>query len=73
MTNTKKSILWSVLVKYDGVVEYTKFCDSLSNLIQDKSNSDDMINIYTHLAKIDKVDYKRVDEAVGVEISNHLF
>lgn len=69
----KKSILWGVLSKYDGLVEYTKFCDSLSNLIQDKATGDDILTVYTHLAKIDRVDYNKVDEAVGVEISNYLF
>jgi len=70
---TKKSILWSVLAKYDGLEDYTKFCDSLSKLIQDKSNGDDILTVYTHLNKIDRADYNRVDEAVGIEISNYLF
>lgn len=73
INTTKKSILWSVLAKYDGLEDYAKFCDSLSRLIQDKSNGDDILTVYTHLNKIDRVDYNRVDEAVGIEISNYLF
>jgi hypothetical protein len=74
MINTnKKSILWDVLSKYDGIAEYSKFCDSLSNIIQDKSNGDDILTVYVNLSKIDRIDYNKVDEAVGVEINNYLF
>lgn len=71
--NSKKSILWSVLEKYDSFVDYKNFCNSLSNLIQDKSTGDDILTIYTHYDKIDRVDLDKVDDVVGVEINNYLF
>lgn len=73
LTNTKKSILWSILSKYDGLAEFTKFCDSISNLIQEKSNGDDLVTIYQHFTALDKADYNVVNDAVGFEINNHLF
>ncbi len=73
MIKTKQSILWSVLSKYDGLTDFTKFCDSISNFIQNKSNGDDIIAVYQHFTVIDKVDYNKVNEAIGDDINNYLF
>lgn len=73
LTNTKKSILWSVLSKYDGLTEFNKFCDSISNLIQEKYSGNDLVTIYQHFTSLDKSDYNVVNEAIGFEINNHLF
>lgn len=69
----KQSTLWSVLAKYDGLAEFNTFCDSISNFIQNKSNGDDIITVYQNLAVIDKEDYKKINEVIGVEINNYLF
>jgi len=73
LTNTKKSILWRILNKYDGITDFNKFCDSISNLIQEKSNGDDLVTIYQHFTEIEKADYIVVNDAIGFEINNHLF
>ena len=72
-TNTKKSNLWEVLVRYDGIEDFNKFCNSLSKFIQDEAKGEDILTVYTHSNLIDRADYKKIDEAIGAEISNHLF
>lgn len=68
-----KSILWSVLEKYDNYIDYKNFCDSLSNCIQDKCNSDDMIVIFKNLQLIDKSDRIKIDNAIGSKIDFCMF
>lgn len=67
-----QSTLWSVLTKYDGVAD-AKFCDSISNFIQNKSNVDDIINVYRQLTLLDKEDCIKINVVIGDEINNYLF
>lgn len=73
ITTENKAILWSVLEKYDGIKEYTKFCDAISNLIQGKNNSGDFLVVYNFLMKIDTVDQKKIDTTIGADIDACLF
>lgn len=68
-----KAILWSILEKYDGISEYIKFCDSLSNIIQDKNESNDLLVVYINLVKIEKCDRNKIDETIGNKIDTLLF
>lgn len=69
----KKEILWSVLVKYDGIKELNSFCDSLSRFIQGKQNGDDIIRVFQGLSIIESIDKGKIDKTIGVEIDNFLF
>ena len=69
----KKEILWSVLEKYDGVSNLNKFCDSISNFIQNKQNGNDIINVYRSLDTIDKVDRSKINKTIGGDIDSFLF
>lgn len=73
ITTENKAILWSILEKYDGIKEYTKFCDAISNLIQGKNNSGDFLVVYNFLMKIDTVDQKKIDTTIGADIDACLF
>ena len=70
---TKQSLLWSVLSKYDGNTDFIKFCDSLSNFIQNKITGKDFETIYKHFTLIDKSDYQMINEAIGTEVNNYFF
>jgi hypothetical protein len=72
MKNTK-AILWSILEKYDGYSDYTSLCNSISNFIQDKYTSEDLIIIYVNLNKIDKSDMIAINSTIGSEIDTCLF
>lgn len=72
MINNNK-ILWSVLVKYDGVENFNSFCDGISNFIQNKQNSTDIINIFQSLSKIDTSDKIKIDKTIGSHIDSLLF
>lgn len=69
----RQSILWSVLSKYDGHADFTKFCDSISRFIQNNVTGDDFITVYQHLNTIDREDYNKVNEAIGGDIDNYFF
>lgn len=73
ITTENKAILWSILEKYDGIKEYTKFCDAISNLIQGKNNSGYFLVVYNFLMKIDTVDQKKIDTTIGADIDACLF
>jgi hypothetical protein len=68
-----KSILWSILEKYDGISEYSKFCDALSRFIQGEINKNDILVIYQSLLVIDMIDKKKIDSTIGYEIDSCLF
>jgi hypothetical protein len=68
-----KKALWSILNKYDGLTDFTKFCDSISNFIQDKSDNTDAVTVFQHFTSIDKEDYTLINESIGSEINSHLF
>lgn len=67
-----KQTLWKILEKYD-CVEYKDLCDSLSNIIQDKSSSTDLLTIYVSLEKIQREDRDRIEKEIGNEITGVLF
>ena len=69
----KKEILWSVLAKYDGISEFTSFCDSVSKFIQEKQNGDDVVKIFQSLDLIDKSDKSKIDKTIGNDIDSFLF
>lgn len=73
MDVNKQSTLWSILTKYDGVAEFDKFCDAISNFIQGKSDNNDIISIYRKFTLIDKQDYININLVIGKEITNYLF
>ena len=73
ITTENKAILWSILEKYDGISEYTNFCDSLSRFIQGKISNTDILVVYQSLLTIDMVDKKKIDSTIGAEIDACLF
>jgi hypothetical protein len=68
-----KSVLWSVLERYDGDSKYVKFCDSISRFIQNSFNGDDILTIYLHYGLIDKKDLAKIDCTIGDTIDSFLF
>ena len=40
-----KKVLYNILVKYDNDESFRDFCDSLSNIIQNKFGKNDIMNI----------------------------
>jgi hypothetical protein len=73
ITTKNKAILWSILEKYDGIKEYDKFCDAISNLIQDKNVSGDFLVVYNFLLKLDVIDQNKIDITIGADIDACLF
>jgi hypothetical protein len=73
ITTKNKGILWSVLEKYDGIKEYAKFCDALSNFIQDKESNSDILTVYSFLYSLDVSDKKKIDSTIGSKIDVCLF
>jgi hypothetical protein len=73
ITTENKAILWSILDKYDGISEYKNLCDSLSRIIQDKTNNTDILSVYQSLLTIDMTDKKKIDSTIGDEIDVCLF
>lgn len=69
----KKEILYSVLVKYDGVKNLNKFCDSISNFIQNKQIGNDIINVYQSFNDIDQSDLSKIKKTIGGDIDYFLF
>ena len=68
-----KSSLWSLLEKYDTDTQYSKFCNSLSELIQDKVNADNLLIVFTTLSRLDSCDIKLINETIGADIDACLF
>lgn len=73
ITTENKAILWSILEKYDGISEYTNFCDALSRFIQESINGTDILVVYQSLLIIDMIDKKKIDSTIGAEIDACLF
>ncbi len=69
----KKEILWSVLEKYDGLSNLSRFCDSISNFIQNKQDGNDIINVYRSLDTIEQSDRKKINITIGGDIDAFLF
>ncbi len=68
-----KSNLWFILERYDNHPDYNKLCNSLSNLIQDKGNIDDILVIFQSMSIIDLEDKKIIDKSIGADIDACLF
>lgn len=73
ITTENKATLWSILEKYDGISEYTNFCDALSRFIQGSINGTDILVVYRSLLIIDVIDRKKIDSTIGTEIDACLF
>ncbi len=73
LSNTTKSILWSILDKYDGDKDYFCFCDALSRIIQEKPKGADLLVVYNHFRKIDISDKTGIDHTIGSHIEYSLF
>lgn len=69
MSNEKEKI-WKLLVKYDNTL--LEFCDSLSNILQNKQSKSDILNIVKNYKNIDYVDAIIVDSILGESITNAL-
>ena len=66
MTNRDKNTIWNILSKYDNTL--TSMCDSLSNILQEKSDKTDYINVFRNYRKMDFEDTKIVDIVLGDKI-----
>ena len=66
MTNRDKNTIWNILSKYDNTL--TSMCDSLSNILQEKSDKTDYINVFRNYRKMDIEDTKIVDIVLGDKI-----
>ena len=66
MTNRDKNTIWNILSKYDNTL--TSMCDSLSNILQEKSEKNDYINVFRNYHKMDFEDTKIVDLVLGDKI-----
>lgn len=67
-----KANLWTVLEKYDSK-DYDGLCNPLSRLIQGKSTSGDLLDIFTFLEKIQKEDREIIENEIGNDITAVLF
>lgn len=67
-----KGNLWTVLEKYDSK-DYDALCNGLSRVIQGKSTSGDLLDIFTFMEKIDKVDKDILEKEIGNDITTLLF
>lgn len=67
-----KSSLWQILEKYDSK-EYDALCNGLSRIIQGKSTSGDLLDIFTYLDKIQKEDRDIIENQIGNDITTVLF
>lgn len=72
-TQEVKSNLWFILERYDNINEYNKLCSSLSNLIQDKGNIDDILVVFQSMNQIDSQDRKILNKSIGSDIDACLF
>lgn len=67
-----KANLWSILEKYDSK-DYDGLCNPLSRLIQGKSDSSDLLDIFTYMDKLQKEDREIIEKEIGNDITNVLF
>ena len=66
MTNRDKNTIWNILSKYDNTL--TSMCDSLSNILQEKADKSDYVNVFRNYRKMDIEDTKIVDIVLGSKI-----
>ena len=68
MKISQKEQIWSILDKYDRSL--SSFCDSLSNVIQEKSLKSDFLMIFRNYNNIDTHDALILDQIIGNQIMN---
>jgi hypothetical protein len=66
MTNRDKNTFWNILSKYDNTL--TSMCNSLSNILQEKADKSDYINVFKNYRKMDFEDTKIIDIVIGNKI-----
>ena len=66
MTNRDKNTIWNILSKYDNTL--TSMCNSLSNILQEKADKSDYINVFKNYRKMDFEDTKIIDIVIGNKI-----
>ena len=66
MTKRDKNTIWNILSKYDNTL--ISMCDSLSNILQEKSDKTDYINVFRNYRKMDFEDTEIVDLVLGDKI-----
>lgn len=67
-----KGNLWTVLEKYDSK-DYDGLCNGLSRIIQGKSTSGDLLDVFTYMDKLQKEDRDIIEAEIGNDITNVLF
>jgi hypothetical protein len=67
-----KGNLWNIIEKYD-CKEFDTLCDGLSKIIQGKSTSGDLLDIFTCMEKMQKEDREIIEKEIGNDITNVLF
>jgi hypothetical protein len=67
-----KGNLWTILEKYDSK-DYDGLCNGLSRIIQGKSTSGDLLDVFTYMEKIQKEDRDIIENEIGNDITNVLF
>lgn len=67
-----KASLWYILEKYDSK-DYDGLCNGLSRIIQGKSNSGDLLDIFTYMEKIQKEDRDIIENQIGNDLTTVLF
>jgi hypothetical protein len=63
----QKEKIWSVLCKYEQTLG--SLCDSLSNILQEKEEKNDYINVFRNYRKMSIEDTKIVDMVLGEKIA----
>ena len=61
-----QKVLYDIMVKYDNDESFRSLCDSLSNIIQNKFDKNDIITIIRFSDVIDTNEFKFIDNNVGL-------
>ena len=67
-----KENIWTILEKYD-IKDYEILCNGLSRIIQGKSDSGDLLDIFTYMEKIQREDRDILEKEIGNDITTVLF
>jgi hypothetical protein len=68
-----KATLWTILEKYENTTNMSSFCNSISKIIQEDYQNNDIINIYQGLNRIDSIDINNINLIIGNKIDQLLF
>jgi len=66
MKISEKEKIWYILSKYNNSL--SSFCDSLSNIIQERSTKLDFVTIFKNYQNIDICDVDIIDQILGNKI-----